>query len=120
MQNELLWSPNTSSSDTTMARYIEHVSQQFPDRHVTDYDSLHHWSVEHFEEFWKDWLVYSGVIFEGTESPVFTGSGLRGTRFFPEVRLNFAENLLRIAGNTTALAGISEARDDQELSLIHI
>ena len=116
MQNELLWSPNTSSSDTAMARYIEHVSQQFPDRHVTDYDSLHHWSVEHFEEFWKDWLVYSGVIFEGTESPVLTGSGLRGTRFFPEVRLNFAENLLRIAGNTTALAGISEARDDQECS----
>lgn len=116
MQNEILWTPTPSSSNTEMARYLKHVSETFPIRDICDYDSLYRWSVDHYDEFWQDWFHYSGIIFNGDATPVLTGSGLRGTRFFPQVHLNFAENLMRHLGASTALAGISESRGDQDIS----
>ena len=99
-----------------MARYLKHVSETFPTHDICDYESLYRWSVDHYDEFWQDWLHYSGIIFDGDATPALTGSGLRGSRFFPQVRLNFAENLLRHTGASTSLAGISESRGDQDIS----
>ncbi len=49
-------------------------------------------------------------------NPSTTGEGLRGTTFFPEVRLNFAENLLRHDGDSPAICGVSESREDTTIT----
>src|ERR671938_433725 len=57
--------------------------------------ALHSFSVESYRDFWRVFLDWSGLVWEGVDSPVCTDDDVRLARFFPEVRLNYAENLLR-------------------------
>ena len=69
-----------------------------------DYAALHRWSVEHPEQFW--WLLwgFAGVIAESRgETLLADPDRMPGARFFPDARLNFAENLLRRRDDATAM-----------------
>ena len=59
-----------------------------------DYSSLHQWSVEHPEEFWVSVWEFGGVIGDMGDSVVVDRDRMPGAEWFPEARLNFAENLL--------------------------
>ncbi|TFV63560.1 acetoacetate--CoA ligase, partial [Blastococcus sp. CT_GayMR20] len=57
--------------------------------------ALHAFSVEHYREFWRTFLDWSGLSWEGTAGTVSTSDDVQSARFFPGVRLSYAENLLR-------------------------
>ncbi|MBB3677014.1 acetoacetate--CoA ligase [Modestobacter versicolor] len=57
--------------------------------------ALHAFSVERYRDFWGAFLDWSGLAWTGRSNPVCTDDDVRTARFFPEVRLNYAENLLR-------------------------
>jgi acetoacetyl-CoA synthetase len=57
--------------------------------------ALHDWSVRSPDDFWRTLLAWSGLVREGSAEPVRTGDDVERARFFPELRLNYAENLLR-------------------------
>ncbi|MBT6371670.1 MAG: acetoacetate--CoA ligase, partial [Acidimicrobiaceae bacterium] len=69
------------------------------------YHELHRWSVDNPADFWQAAWGQLGVVGDpGTTVLAHDGSGhLTGTRFFPDGRLNFAENLLGVADNRPAL-----------------
>lgn len=71
-------------------------------RSLPDYASLHRWSVDQPAEFWRSMWEFGEVCGEPGEV-VIEGSGLLGTRWFPQARLNFAENLLRTRDDRDAL-----------------
>ena len=58
-------------------------------------DALHRWSVDHFREFWSFFLDWSEVVWEGSAEVVCTSDDVASAEFFPDVRLNYAENLLQ-------------------------
>ena len=60
----------------------------------TDYAGLHAWSIEHPEEFWVSVWEFGEVIGEMGRTVVADREKMPGARWFPEARLNFAENLL--------------------------
>jgi acetoacetyl-CoA synthetase len=61
-----------------------------------DYAALHEWSVGDRGAFWTSVIEYCGLVYEGSLSPaLLDGQRLPGARWFPELRLNYAENLLR-------------------------
>ncbi|MCW2537202.1 MAG: acetoacetyl-CoA synthase [Modestobacter sp.] len=62
---------------------------------LTSTTALHAFSVERSDDFWRTFLGWSGLVWEGAAEPVRTGDDVRHARFFPDVRLNYAENLLR-------------------------
>ncbi|GAB3320541.1 hypothetical protein GCM10027451_41290 [Geodermatophilus aquaeductus] len=57
--------------------------------------ALHEWSVRSPDDFWRTLLAWSDLVVEGSAEPVRTGDDVEGARFFPDLRLNYAENLLR-------------------------
>jgi acetoacetyl-CoA synthetase len=57
--------------------------------------ALHRFSVESLRDFWRTFLDWSGVVYEGDSDPVCVGDDVWSARFFPGVRLSYAENLLR-------------------------
>ncbi|MGY1709236.1 acetoacetate--CoA ligase [Geodermatophilus sp. SYSU D00758] len=57
--------------------------------------ALHAWSVASPRDFWRTFLDWSGLVWEGSADPVLTDGDVRTARFFPGVRLNYAENALR-------------------------
>ena len=61
----------------------------------SDYDSLHGWSVTQPEQFWTTLWEVAGVIGERGERGLVDAHRMPGAKWFPDARLNFAENLLR-------------------------
>jgi acetoacetyl-CoA synthetase len=83
------------------------------------YDDLWRWSIENSDEFWTKLMDYLDVIYDGSMNPVKDGVTMPDVTYFPNVRINFAENMLRYGTddsplqNVEAVVSISEARDDK-------
>lgn len=60
-----------------------------------DYGALHRWSLEHPQDFWSAVWDFCAIIGEKGERILVDGDKMPGARWFPEAKLNFAENLLR-------------------------
>jgi acetoacetyl-CoA synthetase len=74
---------------------------------LADYAALHRWSVEHPAEFWSTVWDFCGVVGERAGPALVPAPERLGkVRWFPEARLNFAENLLR--GDDARVAVIAE------------
>ncbi len=91
-----LWTP---APERVAAANLTHFLQYLAEKEqvaAADYAQLHAWSVENLEEFWTAVWEYCEVIGEGPGRPVLLdGDKMPGAQFFPEAKLNFAENLLR-------------------------
>jgi len=78
-----------------MASFIDFVNERHGTA-IAGYDSLHRFSVERMEEFWSAVWDFCGVVAQARGTTVVADKAkMPGARFFPEARLNFAENLLR-------------------------
>src|SRR6266852_4284575 len=62
---------------------------------LNTYRELHAWSVTHRPEFWDLVWDFTKVVGEKGTRVLIDGDRMPGARFFPDARLNFAENLLR-------------------------
>jgi len=68
-----------------------------------DYDEFYRWSVDDRAAFWSAVWDYCGVLGEKGNVALTDGDDMLKARFFPQARLNFAENLLAHAGDGDAL-----------------
>jgi acetoacetyl-CoA synthetase len=81
------------------------------------YEDLHRWSVTKPEQFWQSVWDFCGVIAETAGKTVLAdGDRMPGARFFPDARLNFAENLLRRRDDGDALVFHGEEKVRRRLS----
>jgi acetoacetyl-CoA synthetase len=77
---------------TAFMRYCEAATgARFP-----DHQAFHQFSVVDYRQFWLLFLRWSGALHDGAPDPVCTDDRCEQASFFPELRLNYAENLLRI------------------------
>ena len=71
---------------------------------LPDYAALHRWSVASRERFWLTLWDFCGVVAERRGETVLADrDAMPGARWFPDARLNYAENLLRRRGDGDAL-----------------
>ncbi len=98
-----LWAPSREAIDsatvTTFARHCARVTGQ----ELSDYDALYDWSVNDREAFWSCVWDFCGVVGEKGERFLVDGDAMPGAAFFPDARLNFAENLLSGSGDGDAI-----------------
>jgi len=73
-----------------------------------DYATLHRWSVEHRDLFWSDMIEWAGIRPMQAAEEACRGTGMLGTKWFPGMRLNYAQHLLRHPDFRTAI----EAEDE--------
>jgi acetoacetyl-CoA synthetase len=83
---------------------------------LPDYPAIHKWSVTEVEAFWQEVWDFCGVLGERGATVLADGDKMPGARFFPEARLNFAENLLRRRGPETAIAFWGEDKVKRRMS----
>ena len=112
-----LWTPSRErTASANMTLFMRHVG----DRHgvkAHDYEALYDWSIRNPERFWHAVWSFCGVIAATQGDTVLENAGrMPGARWFPEARLNFAENLLRRRDRATAVVFWGEDRVKSRLS----
>ncbi|MBV8030886.1 MAG: AMP-binding protein, partial [Betaproteobacteria bacterium] len=91
-----IWRPSAEDVEQAL---VTQFARQVIRKHKLDfntYPDFYRWSVEHPETFWSEVWEFCGVLCSRRGSAVLIdGDKMPGARWFPEARLNFAENLLR-------------------------
>ncbi|HET6763724.1 MAG TPA: acetoacetate--CoA ligase [Longimicrobiaceae bacterium] len=117
---ELVWTPAPERVERTnlkaFTRWLAqrgHVADPGPG--APDYEALHRWSVDERPALWRAVWEFCGVVGDGPGAS--DGVGLDrmappdaelGPRWFPDARLNYAENLLRFRDDVPALVAWNE------------
>ena len=105
-----LWTPTPDrAAHTELARFMKLAGK-------SGYDELHRWSVEKPEEFWELVWKFGQVRGEPGSRRLIDGERMPGAKWFPEGRLNFAQNLLRERGPGDAVVFWGEDRIKRKLS----
>ncbi|MDD5297025.1 MAG: acetoacetate--CoA ligase [Rhodocyclaceae bacterium] len=103
MNQQPSWQPSPERIARTQ---ITAFARQAAERHgvpLDDYPSLWQWSLDRRDLFWHEIWDFCGVIGEPGARVLEESGDMLGARWFPEARLNFAENLLRPSSNEEAL-----------------
>lgn len=94
-ESNLLWLPKLEDQRTSpMAKFVDHISKKFKKK-FSNYQEFHLWTIQNKESFWTELFPFFDLIFEGVDDPAFTAEAFEAYGWFPYVRLNFAENLLK-------------------------
>jgi acetoacetyl-CoA synthetase len=64
-------------------------------RAFDDYHDLHRWACEHYRDFWQLALETFALDTAGSLTPACEGNEIASAQFFPRLRLNYAQTLLR-------------------------
>ncbi len=115
--NAPLWQPSAERiAGANLTAFLAQVERNWGAK-LADYDELYAWSLAQIETFWLAVWDFCGVIAETRGDRVLVdGDRMPGARFFPDARLNFAENLLRRRDGADALVFWGEDRVRRRLS----
>lgn len=113
-----IWAPSPQRiAAARMTAFMAFVDRDYGLEPNSDYAALHEWSVREPEEFWGALWRFCEVLGEGSIEPVLLdGDRFPGARWFPQVRLNFAENLLQRRDAQPALISLLENGERRTLS----
>ena len=111
-----LWTPSRERIERAR---ITQFMRQVADRwqvDVDDYGALYEFSITRPLDFWTLVWDFGGIIGRRGERTAIDMDRMPGARFFPDARLNFAENVLRQQGTGPALIFNGENRRHRTLS----
>lgn len=98
-----LWEPSAEViAANPLTGFMSYCAERFG-KTFDGYDSFHTWSVEERADFWQALWDYSGVVGDAGGTSLVDNGNMLEARFFPEAKLNFAENLLKYTGADDAL-----------------
>jgi acetoacetyl-CoA synthetase len=91
-----LWQPTQDQIDGARMTEIRHHIEKQWSVELKDSSELWNFSVTELEKFWTSGWDYSDIIAETRGARILAdGNKMPGAKWFPDARLNFAENLLK-------------------------
>ncbi|MDO9180879.1 MAG: acetoacetate--CoA ligase, partial [Bacteriovorax sp.] len=111
-----LWVPTPKKiMDSEISKFQKHIN------FLGDYKSLHEYSIKNKENFWRELMEFYDVKFEGSNSTVLKNDNFEDYGWFPDVQLNFAENLLKKGkDNQIALNAQYESGRNRKISYLEL
>lgn len=112
-----LWVPSSGHvKETKVWKFIQAVNHKF-NLKIKNFHELWDWSVEAPGDFWELVATFTHLISTPIQGPLTTDSPhMWEQHFFPDVQLNFAENLLRRMDDAPAIIFWGEDRVNRTLS----
>ena len=115
--NTILWNP-FNSNKTSMMNFMQNINDKY-DLDLNDYQALYDWSIKNIPEFWLEFFSFSKVLYNGDPTNVIEDLTMKpNTKWFPEVSLNFAENLLKHK-NSNKVAIISKNEHSETIRITY-
>ena len=115
--SRILWNPDKEIMDSSSMMRLAKDYNLLDENKKFNYNSLHSWSVNNLERFWKEVWEGNNIIGDFGERSYSPNSNIRKATFFPDASLNFAENLLSGDDNRQAIIFHGEGRESLSLTL---
>ena len=115
--NKILWNPDKEIMHSSSMMKLGKTFGFVKDDENLDYASLHNWSVNNLDTFWREVWEGNNVIGNFGEEVFSSNEDIRKASFFPDAELNFAENLLVGDENRQAISFHGEGRESFSLTL---
>ena len=114
------WTPSEDRIQSShLHRFMNDVSAS-TEQDFSDYTSLWNWSVTDIEGLWSAFWDYAGVIGDKGTIVLKDGDRMPGAEFFPEAKLNWAENMLKRRDDAVAIIFRDEKGRQRELTFNQI
>lgn len=112
MSNKQVWKPSNELIDTcNLSRFANSIGFEFP-----NYSQLHDWSVKNKTEFWRNVWNFTEVVGDSGDLVLQHENSFVESIWFPNARLNFAENLLRKCDDDVAIVSVTELGSRTEVT----
>ena len=112
--------PAATGARATQLAAFRARCERLAGRSLADPADLHSFSIGSARSFWRELLDWSGLPWSGSAERVLVGDAVETARFFPDVRLNYAEALLGprpdVDDGATALTSVHADRGTERLS----
>ena len=114
----VVWKPSQDQIlNSNLKKFTEFVEEN-TGKHFKSYDELHHFSISN-PEFWRFIIEFFKVEGEWN-GPIYEGENIFSAQWFPQSKLNFAENMLKNRSDDEALIFRCEDRISKTLSFAEL
>ena len=114
----VVWIPSQDQIlNSNLKKFTEFVEEN-TGKHFKSYDELHHFSISN-PEFWRFIIEFFKVEGEWN-GPIYEGENIFSAKWFPQSKLNFAENMLKNRSDNEALIFRCEDRISKTLSFAEL
>lgn len=116
MPTDILWTPSKVRMQQSALWDFAQKTHELHGAKPDDYSGLLDWSVNEPEAFHNELWDYLDIIGDKGEVAFTPSESLREAKFFPEAKLNYAENLLRDADGRLAIIAHRDDRTRREIT----
>ena len=114
----VVWIPSQDQIlNSNLKKFTEFVEEN-TGKYFKSYDELHHFSISN-PEFWRFIIEFFKVEGEWN-GPIYEGENIFSAKWFPQSKLNFAENMLKNRSDNEALIFRCEDRISKTLSFAEL
>ena len=110
---KFLWKPSDTRKEESL---LEDFSKFLNLKSNQNFKNFWKWSVDHPEEFWSKFWDYSKIIGDKGKEIIKYNKTFNKTKFFPDSKLNYAENILKKKTSEIAISFLSEKGFEEEIS----
>ena len=110
---KFLWVPSGKRKKESL---LEDFSKYINIKSNYNFKTLWKWSVDHPEEFWSKFWDYSKIIGDKGKEIIRFNKIFNKTKFFPDSKLNYTENILKKKSSDPAISFLSEKGFEEEIS----
>ncbi|MBO9665164.1 acetoacetate--CoA ligase [Dokdonella sp.] len=116
--NKPIWEPGAERIErANLNRFMRFVRESTGDEDIQRYAPLYEFSIRQPEKFWPLVWEFCGIRAQGEHEPVLVDRDkMPGAKWYPNMRLNFAQNLLRFKDDRTAIVFRNEWDHKREIS----
>ena len=108
-----LWKPSSKKKEESL---LEDFSKFINFKSNYNFKNLWKWTVDHPEEFWSKFWDYSKIIGDKGKKIIKLNKIFNRTQFFPDSKLNYAENILKKKTSEVAISFFSEQGFEEEIT----
>ena len=114
----VVWIPSQDQIlNSNLKKFTDFVEEN-TGKNLKSYDELHHFSISN-PEFWRFIIEFCKVEGEWN-GPIYEGENIFSAKWFPQSKLNFAENMLKNRSDDEALIFRCEDRISKTLSFAEL
>ena len=108
-----LWQPTEQKKQNSI---LEDFSKFINFKSNKNFKSLWEWSIKNPEKFWSEFWDFSKIIGDKGKEIIRKNKIFNKVKFFPDSKINYAENILKKKNNNTAIHFLSEKGFEEHIT----